>query len=158
MGKPRKQALTYKGYPNVQNPQWATCPPFESLLTKLNDTNINLTIILGILKLIWLFQGQRLIFSNVVLSIVVQCSGISFPMKQKQHFSKLKANLPLFPLGGSSAQGPCKIKINKQLNKLINKWQTNRPPRGYQGNSSQHSLSSKGVLRQKHPLGIWLVL
>ena len=51
-------------------------------------------------------QGQRLISSNVFLSIVkrecivVQCSGKIFLMRQKQRhrFPNLKANLPLCPL------------------------------------------------------------
>ena len=71
--------------------QWLICPPFESLSSRLNDTNINCN-----LNLIQHFQGQRLISSNVVLSIVVQQSGIIFLMRQRQpnHFPNFKASLP----------------------------------------------------------------
>ena len=41
MKKPRNQALTYKGYHNVQNPESSICPHLRASFTKLNDTNIN---------------------------------------------------------------------------------------------------------------------
>ena len=47
-----------------------------------NSTIVASTIILGILKLIYHFQGQKGISSNVVLSIVVQCTGTIFLTRQ----------------------------------------------------------------------------
>ena len=99
--------------------------PFDSLLTKLNDTNINYNV------------------RNLETDLALPRPKTNFLKRSGKysgailwnnpHFPGLKANLPLCPLldpsdslscmyvmGGSSAQGPRKIKINKQINQLIN--------------------------------------
>ena len=61
-----------------------SAPHLRASILKLNDyTNINYN--LRNLETDLLFQGQRLISSNIVSRIVVQCSGIIFLMRQKQH-------------------------------------------------------------------------
>ena len=44
MEKPRNQALTYKGYPNVIILNGQSAPHLRASFTKINDTNINYNI------------------------------------------------------------------------------------------------------------------
>ena len=72
-------------------------PPFEILPYKtLNDTDINYNLRNLETDLALTSKAKDYISSNVVLSIVVHCSGIIFLMRQKQHngFRNLNANLP----------------------------------------------------------------
>ena len=74
-------------------------PPFEILPYKtLNDTNYNINYNLRNLEtdLALTSKAKDYISPNVVLSIVVHCSGIIFLMRQKQNngFPNLNANLP----------------------------------------------------------------
>ena len=71
---------------NDQSPTPPPPPPqLTASFTTLNDSNTNITIIFAILKLIYYIQGQKLISSNAVLSVVLQCSGTIFLTRKKQH-------------------------------------------------------------------------
>ena len=68
-------------------------PPTKSLL--LTQVIVTPTIIFAILKLIYYFQGQKLISSNAVLSVVLQCSGKIFLTRKKPHDHSLNLKAKL---------------------------------------------------------------
>ena len=90
-------------HPSLVQPYFDNCFPLLNGILVESNWKISCkkfkTVRVGSLRVLYmtLDQGQRLISLNLFLSIVVQCSGIIFPMRQKQHrrFPNLKANLPL---------------------------------------------------------------
>ena len=60
-----------------------------------NSTIVNPTTILVVLTLIYYFQGQKLISSNAVLNVVLQCSETIFLTRKKKHSHSLNLKAKL---------------------------------------------------------------
>ena len=83
MEKPRNQALTYKGYPNVIILNGQSAPHLRASFTKINDTNINYNI------------------KNLETDLVLLWNNLSYKAKTAQSLSVFKSKFASLPSAGS---------------------------------------------------------